>query len=179
MTVSYPHVGGALSLVGLVCVSLTAVRSAPAQVHAEPVRSVPELGFRGGFDVQLESGSLGGQLRVPLAPFAVLLASGDYYLQNGIDYWQANADAGFHVLPTDAVYGGIGVALSRRQYEEADRAVGVADTKLGVNLLAGIAPPRRSMSTFRPYAETRWTFVSDFDPLFSLVAGLNLRLWAP
>jgi hypothetical protein len=55
----------------------------------------------------------------------------------------------------------------------------MADTKLGVNLLAGIAPPRRSLSAFRPYAETRWTFVSDFDPQFSLVAGLNLRLWAP
>lgn len=173
MTASYPFVLA-------VCLSLTATRPARTQVHAEPIRAVPELGFRGGFDVQLERGTLGGQLRVPLAPFAVLLASGDYYLRpNGIDYWQANADAGFHVLPTDAVYAGLGLAVTRRQYWEADRAVGAADTKLGVNLLAGVAAPRRSLSAFRPYAETRWTFVSDFDPQFSLVAGLNLRLWSP
>ncbi len=170
-------------LVVSVCLSLTSLtvfRPALAQVRAEPVRSVPELGFRGGFDVRLASGTLGGQLRVPLAPFADFLASGDYYLlQDGPDSWQANADAGFHVLPTDAVYGGIGVALARRQHDAAGRTMGVTDTRLGVNLLAGVAPPRRSLSAFRPYAETRWTFVSDFDPQFSLVAGLNLRLWAP
>lgn len=103
-----------------------------------------------------------------------ILASGDYFLSEGVSQWQANADAGFRPLPTELIYGGIGLSIARRVLEPQERPGPL--TRPGVNLLGGIATPRQLRSSIRPYAEARWTFIRDYDRQFSLVGGINVRL---
>jgi hypothetical protein len=140
------------------------------------VRPVPEVGARGGYDVKLKVAMVGAQVRVPVAALSDLMVSGDYYFTSDVAAWQVNADFAFRLGPLQLLYGGGGVALSRRFFERSDFRITTRETRLGLNLLAGVTIPRFRRYLLRPYAEARWTWPRDRDVEINLVAGLNLAL---
>ena len=141
-------------------------------------RAPPSLGIRGGFDFDAEAYAIGGQARLPVAPLAEVLVSGDYYLGGDESAWQLNLDlATGAMLP--GIYAGAGAALARRAFLVADTHTFPKRTKLGLNLFAGLTLPPVVRLPVRPFAEARWTQVSGFDLQFALVAGVSVWLGSP
>lgn len=141
-------------------------------------RPPPSLGIRGGFDFDAEQYAVGGQVRMPLAPLAEVLLSGDYYLAGDTSAWQLNLDlATGAMLP--GVYAGAGAALARRAFLIADTHTFPKRTKLGLSLFVGATLPPVVRLPVRPFAEARWTQVSGFDLQFAVVAGVSVPLGDP
>jgi hypothetical protein len=140
------------------------------------VTSVPEIGLRAGWDADAEAVGVGGQLRLPGGPFADLVASGDYYFADRLPTWQANVDFAIRVGSRQALYGGIGLAVAHRAFEKNNVPTLPAVTKVGLNLFAGVGPPRYLRLPLRPYLELRRTFIADFDGQLYVVGGVNVPI---
>ena len=133
--------------------------------------NVPVAGVRGGYDFDTRSGSVGGDIRIPLVPRGGLLVvpSGDVYFNEGPNDWQLNLDGELRPFPLLGLYGGGGGALIHHAFipEEGQ------ETKAGWNLFAGLQP---QLAPIRPFVETRWTFRGDHYSAFHLVAGIDIPL---
>lgn len=116
-----------------------------------------ELGPRVGYDLDAESASLGGQLRLGTSGGFVLLPSADYFLDS--EMWQINFDGAVALGQGGPLYAGFGVGILS------------AGGGSGLNILLGLGSARRRAGA-RPYAELRWTVREGSDPL-RLVIGLN------
>jgi hypothetical protein len=134
-----------------------------------------EIGLWAGYDVDAEAPAGGGQLRLPVGAFLEVVASGGYTFVSEFSAWQANLDAALRLGFRQAIYGGAGAAVAHRAFENGGEPVSPEDTRWGVNLFFGVSLPRFLPIRFRPYAEARWTFVSDYDAALVMQAGLNLR----
>lgn len=134
-----------------------------------------ELGIWGGYDVDAEAPAAGGQLRLPLGAFLELVPSGGYTFTSDYTVWQANLDAAIRLGFRQAIFAGAGAAVAHRVFETSGEPVLPEDTRMGVNLFFGISLPRFLPIRFRPYAQARWTFVSDYDAALVAQAGVNLR----
>lgn len=152
------------------------VAQQPERLHLGPElarRPAPEFGVRGDYDFDLKTGGVGAQLRVPLLNVAEIIPSGDYYFVSGSTAWQASLDIAVRWGFRQVLYAGGGGALVRRSF-----VTGVGETteqsKAGTNLFVGAAIPRLSRARFRPYAEMRWTFVSNYPSEMQAMAGLNI-----
>lgn len=136
-------------------------------------RPAPEFGVRGAYDFDLKAGGVGAQLRVPLLNVMEIIPSGDYYFVSGSSAWQASLDLAVRWGFRQVLYAGGGGALVRRNF-----VTGVGQTtetsKAGTNLFVGAAIPRLSRARFRPYAEMRWTFVSNYPSEMQAMAGINV-----
>ncbi len=136
------------------------------------------MGVRGGHDFDSEQFALGVQVRLPVAPLAEVLLSGDYYLGGDTAAWQLNLDLAAGAM-VPGVYVGAGAALARRAFLVADTHTFPKRTKLGLNLFVGATLPPFIPLPVRPFAEARWTQVSGFDRQFVVVAGASVYLGRP
>lgn len=170
------RVGSALLVLTLCGVGhLDAQRRRPgARMRAVEPPAV-ELGIRGGYDFAIEGPAVGIQVRLPLAPYADLVPSGDYCFATGQTAWQANLDLIVDNALLPLLFIGVGGALAHRAFEVGEIRTPEA-TRLGLNILAGVSAAPLLRSRFRPYVEVRWTAVPDFDSHVALVGGVNLRL---
>lgn len=135
-------------------------------VHARPA---VEFGVRGGFDFEEDAGTAGTQFRIPLARQLLLSPSADVLFADAATEWQVNVDALLRPTALGGVYGGAGVAFLNG---DLDRS-GSGETEVGANLVLGIESGRVSGTSVRPFAEGRWTTVSDYDT-FRLALGINV-----
>ena len=129
-----------------------------------------EFGVRGGHDFDAEVGSAGAQVRIPLIRQLLLVPSGDVFFADegeGTD-WQLNADLLARPDELGGLYGGIGAAFLRTDFD----VDGEQEVEAGYNLFAGIEGGSLLSTRVRPFAEARWTFVDELDP-FRLVVGIN------
>lgn len=131
-------------------------------------RGPVELGIRGGYDFEDDQGSVGAQLRIPVIRQFAVSPSFDAFLGDQGASWQANLDGLIRPRQLGGLYGGGGLALLRRDNDGSG-----VETSAGWNLVAGIDGGNLVRSALRPFAEARWTGVSDFDG-FRLVAGVNV-----
>ena len=145
----------------------------PARARLAPHPPI-EVGLWGGYDVDAEAPVGGGQLRLPLGAFLEVVASGGRTFASGPTVWQVNLDAALRLGFRQAIYGGGGAAVTHRAFESGGEPASPEDTRWGVNLFFGLSLPRFLPIHFRPYAEARWTFVSDYDAALVLQAGVNL-----
>ena len=133
--------------------------------------TVPVAGVRGGYDFDTHSGSVGGDLRIPVVPRGgfLVVPSGDVFFTPGPNDWQLNLDGELRPFPLLGLYGGGGGALIHHAFtpEEGQEA------KPGWNLFAGLQP---TFAPVRPFVETRWTFRGDHYSAFRLVAGIDIPL---
>ena len=133
-------------LVTLVLAVMLAPTAAQAQRRPRPrwprVRTgylnVPVAGVRGGYDFDTRSGSVGGDIRIPLVPRGGLLVvpSGDVYFNEGPNDWQLNLDGELRPFPLLGLYGGGGGALIHHAFTPEEGQ----ETKAGWNLFAGLQP---------------------------------------
>ena len=133
-------------------------------------RGPVEFGVRGGYDFDAEVGAAGAQLRIPLIRQLLLVPSGDVFFADegeGAD-WQLNADLVVRPDELGGLYGGIGAAFMKLDFD----GDGEEETEAGYNLLAGMQSGPLLQSRLRPFAEARWTFVDDVEP-FRLMVGIN------
>ncbi|MDH3456217.1 MAG: hypothetical protein OER90_05195 [Gemmatimonadota bacterium] len=137
-------------------------------------RPAVELGIRTGYDFDVDAVLVGAQLRLPIGPTIEVVPSADYYFVSDGTAWQVNADVMVRTGFLQLLYGGVGGALTHRPFTVSDFTV-PDDTKWGLNLSAGVSTPRFLPWRVRPYAEARWTFVSEYDTQFAIVGGANLR----
>lgn len=129
-----------------------------------------EFGVRGGYDFDVDVGSAGAQVRIPLIRQLLVVPSGDVFFaedDRGTD-WQINADLVARPQQLGGLYGGVGAAFLRTDFD----ADGDQEVEAGYNLLAGIESGPILRTNVRPFAEARWTFVDEVDP-FRLVVGIN------
>lgn len=129
-----------------------------------------EFGVRGGYDFDADVGSAGAQLRIPLIRQLLVVPSGDVFFADDGEgtSWQVNADLLARPDELGGIYGGIGAAFLRNDFD----ADGEQEVEAGYNLLAGIEGSPLLGTRVRPFAEARWTFVDELDP-FRLVVGIN------
>lgn len=173
----------AVCLLAIALVSPIVLPQAAAAQRREPsvrsrllARAVPEVGLRAGYEFDIGGLGIGAQGRVPVGPFGELVLGGDYYLVSDQTAWQMNLDIALRVGFQQVLYGGAGLAIARRAFELDDVPQFPEKTKAGINLFAGLATPRFRRVRLRPYAEARWTFVSDFDAHFAVAVGVNMAL---
>lgn len=129
-----------------------------------------EFGVRGGYDFDADVGSAGAQFRIPLIRQLLVVPSGDVFFADegqGTD-WQVNADLLARPDELGGVYGGIGAAFLRTDFD----ADGDQEVEAGYNLFGGIEGGPLMSTRVRPFAEARWSFVDEADP-FRLVIGIN------
>ncbi len=125
------------------------------------------VGARIGYDFDVDSWSLGGQLWLPIARGAVkFVPSGDIFFVDGGRYWQINADVA--LSGRGSTYYGGGLALTNMRFGEN----GARNTKVGYNLFVGQVIPLARWP-LRPFLEGRWTFVEGENP-FRLLVGFTL-----
>lgn len=164
------------TVLGLVVLLLLGVEAADAQRRPMRVffsgneRPTVEFGVRGGYDFDSEVGSAGAQLRVPLIDQLLLVPSGDVFFagDESETAWQLNADVVVRPDAMGGLYGGVGAAFLRADFDGDDDE----EVEAGYNLFAGIQGSRLLDTRVRPFAEARWSWVDDFDP-FRLVVGIN------
>lgn len=167
-------------LVCLIAVSLCAVEAADAQrstrrtkhtTHIVSRAPTVEFGVRGGYDFEENAGSAGAQLRIPLAHPIQLVPSGDVFFADARTQWQLNGDLIFRPLTLGGLYGGVGAALVSREFDDLEPR----ETRAGFNLVAGLRGNRLSDTNVYPFAEARWTAVSDYTP-FRLTLGVDVPI---
>jgi len=137
---------------------------------AGPLLRAPMFGLRGGYDFNTGSGSIGADVRVPLAWHwrLLLVPSGDLFFTGGDgDDWQLNLDGELRPFPLIGLYAGAGGALIDHRFNRLEGR----ETKVGWNLFAGLEP---TLLPVRPFVETRWTFQGDHFSAFRLAAGVDL-----
>ena len=110
------------------------------------------------------------QLRVPLMRQLLLVPSGDVFFagDNSETSWQINTDVVVRPDELGGLYGGVGAAFLRADFDGDDDE----EVEAGYNLFAGLEGARLLDTRVRPFAEARWSWVDDFDP-FRLVIGIN------
>lgn len=113
---------------------------------------------------------------MPGGPFADLVASGDYFVTDDGPSWQGNVDFAVRLGGRQALYGGVGLAVARRVFQMDDVPMLPRQTKVGINLFAGVGPPRFLRLPLRPYIELRQTFISEFDSQLYIAGGVNVPL---
>lgn len=163
-------------VLGLIVVLLLGAEVAEAQrrpmrgFFSGSERPTVEFGVRGGYDFDAEVGSAGAQVRVPLMRQLLLVPSGDVFFagDNSETAWQINADLVVRPDELGGLYGGVGAAFLRADFDGDDDE----EVEAGYNLFAGIEGSRLLDTRVRPFAEARWSWVDDFDP-FRLVIGIN------
>ncbi|MFQ6047660.1 MAG: hypothetical protein ACE5PT_15090 [Gemmatimonadales bacterium] len=164
-----------------VCVAVVTARGGSAQEERSVrsrllVESVPEMGLRAGWEFDAGAPGIGGQVRMPGGPFADLVASGDYFVTDDGPSWQGNVDFAVRLGGRQALYGGVGLAVARRVFQMDDVPMLPRQTKVGINLFAGVGPPRFLRLPLRPYIELRQTFISEFDSQLYIAGGVNVPL---
>jgi hypothetical protein len=137
-------------------------------------RPAVELGVRSGYDFDVDGVTVGAQLRLPVGPTIEVVPSADYLFVADATAWQVNADLMVRTGFLQLLYAGLGAALTHRPFSIGNVTI-VEEAEWGLNLLAGVSAPRFLPWRVRPYAEARWTFVSEFDTQFAIVGGANLR----
>jgi len=149
----------------------------PAPAQETPPAALPEygstglsaeLGARVGYDWGLGAWSVGGQLRVPVIPGFALIPSADVFLRAPAPQWQVNLDAAFRLGLYGGLFGGAGLGITRRE-------LGTVQTRTGLDVFVGFAPPRPPHRTVWPFVQARWLLVENRSP-FAVVAGLDVEL---
>ncbi len=162
------------------CALLLAALLAPAAAQGQRLprarwgfgrANVPLAGVRGGYDFSTRSGSVGGDIRIPIAPRIPIyvVPSADVYFTPRPNDWQANLDGELRPFPLMGLYGGGGGALIHHAFTPQEGQ----ETRVGWNLFAGLQP---TLARSRPYVETRWTFQGEHYSAFRLVGGLDFAL---
>jgi opacity protein-like surface antigen len=137
--------------------------------RAEPV----ELGVRGGYDFDAESGLFGAHLRVPVAGPVTFLPSFDVAVDDDAPSpWQANADVVVRPERLAGLYAGVGAAFVHLEDELADED----ETEVGLNVVAGLDGGRIAETRLRPFVVGRWTRIDDDRDAFRLVAGISVAV---
>jgi hypothetical protein len=133
-------------------------------------RAPIEFGVRGGYDFDADVGSAGAQVRIPLVRQLLVVPSGDVFFADegeGTE-WQVNADLVARPDELGGLYGGVGAAFLRTDFD----ADGDQEVEAGYNLIAGMEAGSLLQTRVRPFVEARWSFVDEADP-FRLVVGIN------
>jgi len=156
--------------------SLLAPASARAQFRGRRPRGgmgfggvgMGSAGVRMGYDFTVDAWSLGAQMSLPLARYLSLVPSGDLFFRSDHTDWQLNFDGMFGLGRQRLLYGGLGLGVLNRVFDNS----GVATTRTGLNLLAGFRLPARRLP-LTPFVEARWTKIHDEQTPFRLVVGVS------
>lgn len=152
-----------LTALAVMSQSAAAQGGRPSQLQIERTAG-PQAGVRATLSTERpDAWGYGVQLRLPIDWNLAAEPSVDVWSINGHSWWQANAD----LLAFDRrgwLYGRFGLAVAGHQGH---------DTKVGVNLGAGVDLPYLFETPLRPFAEARWTVVDGHAPLRVLL-GANV-----
>ena len=133
-------------VLGLIVVLLLGAEVAEAQrrpaggFFSRGERPTVEFGVRGGYDFDGDVGSAGAQLRVPLIRQVMLVPSGDVFFagDESDTNWQLNTDLLIRPDELGGLYGGLGAAFLRADFDGS----GDESVEAGFNLFAGIEGAR-------------------------------------
>jgi hypothetical protein len=144
------------------------VTALPTSAPAQGLQGRTRIVLRGGYDSTRDAGGIGGAVRIPVAGAFEVIPSGDYFIVDLGDAWQANLDGAIRFGGSQLFYVGTGVAVLGRSFN------GLSNTDVGWNLFAGLAAETPG-GRFGIIIEPRYTLRDGSDP-FWMTLGVSYAI---